>query len=79
MKLNVCNSMGYTKPIVKLATTPLGVAFSVDSIGNCRLYDLNRFRKISRVNTTGREFFAGMKEEQVNAPWRLFPAGACIT
>ena len=78
MKLNVCNSMGYTKPIVKLATTPLGVGFAIDSIGNCRLFDLNRYKKISRVNTTGKAFYAGMKEEQINASWRIFPT-ICIS
>lgn len=56
-----------------MLTCPFGVAISVDIEGNCRLYDLYRLKKISKLSSNNLKDGSDIRFIVNLCKWRLMP------
>ncbi len=73
-KINRCqNCQDRRIPIAKAFASDYGVGIIVDIEGNCRFYDLIRFRKIAKLNSLNQRGDADARFIQHKCKWRLLP------
>lgn len=72
-KINRCqNAQDRKIPVARIYSSDYGIAVVVDIEGNCRFYDLIRFRKIAKLNSlNNRDSEARFIQHKCR--WRLVP------
>ncbi|CAI2381989.1 unnamed protein product [Moneuplotes crassus] len=75
LKFSQSNCMDEYIPVAKVMATEYGIGIALDVMGNIRLYDLIRFKKISKVKDRKPqdEFAEKLGEVDLTSAFRVFP------
>ena len=74
LKFNQSNCQDEYIPIAKVQATDYGIGAALDVIGNIRLYDMLRFRKIAKVkDRKPKDNLITLKDAELSSAFRIFP------